>query len=1088
MTPAPPPPEDNKKEKEPKKGWPVPGQSALPDPVLQTTPGTDAAPPVGVGFEGVGQGFSGPNGSFFVSSAPPDPNATVGPNHIVEIVNQSFAVFTKSGTPIYGPVATNTLWSGFGGGCQSNDDGDGTVMYDKQADRWIIQQFSVSTTPYLECVAVSTSGDPTGSYARYSFSYSDFPDYPKLGVWPDAYYVTFNMFHNNSFRGSQVCAWDRARMLQGLSATQQCFQLSSLYGGLLPADLDGSTPPPAGAPNDLLSFGTNSLLLWRFHVDWATPANTTLTGPTSIPVAAFSPACNAGTCIPQSGTTQLLDSLADRLMYRLAYRNFGDHESLVVNHSVTAGSSVGTRWYEVRSPNGSPTVYQQGTYAPDSAYRWMGSIAMDRNGDIGLGYSTSSSSLHPQIRYAGRLASDPLGQMTQGEGTIMAPNGSQTGGLVRWGDYTSMSVDPSDDCTFWFTDEYLTTNGSFNWHTRIASFKFPSCTSGPSDFSMSASPSSLSIPQGSSGTSTIGTTVTSGAAQTVAFSASGQPSGTTVSFNPASVSSGSSSTISVNVGASTAPGTYTITVTGTGSSATHTVDLALTVSGPPVDDFSLAASPASLSVQQGSSGTATISTAVTNGSAQNIALSASGAPPGTTVSFSPSSVNAGDSSTMTINVAGTAAGSYTITVTGTGASATHSTAVSLTVTAPPPPDFSMSASPSSLTIVQGSNGTSTIGTAVTNGPAQTVSLSSSGAPAGATVSFNPTSVTAGNSSTMTVSVGATTSPGNYTITVTGTGTSATHSVNVALTVSTPPPGVRNGGFETGDFTSWSASGAFLPRIVTTSHTGTYAAQLGSASAYNGNSTITQNVTIPGGTSRLTFWYQPHCTDRIAFDQIQLQIRNTSGATLATVLNDCSNTGLWTRVAFDTSGFAGQTVVLWLNVHDDNYPTDPTYAYYDDIDISNYTPPPNLVQNPGFETGTLASWTASGLVLPVVATTPHSGTYSAKLGSTSAYNGQSTLTQTVTVPSGSSTLSFWYQPRCPDSLLYDQIQMQVRSTSGSTLAAPLNACSNSGTWTQVALDMTPYAGQTVVLWFNVHDDGYPTDPTYALFDDVSLTTN
>ena len=1089
IAPAAPPPADKKKEKEPKKGMPVPGQSAVPDPVVQTTPGLDAAPPLGVGFEGIGQGFGGPAGSFLVSSAPPDPNATVGPNQVVEVVNQSFAVFNKSGTPIYGPVATNTLWSGFGGGCQTNDDGDATVEYDKLADRWIIQQFSVSTTPYLECIAVSTSGDPTGSYARYSFQYSDFPDYPKLGVWPDAYYVTFNMFHNNTFRGSQVCAWNRARMLQGLSATQQCFQLSTAYGGLLPADLDGSTPPPAGAPNDLVSFGTNSLLLWRFHADWATPANSTLNGPTTIPVAAFSPACNGGgTCIPQSGTTQQLDSLADRLMYRLAYRNFGDHESLVVDQSVTAGTSVGVRWYELRSPNGTPTVYQQGTYAPDSAFRWMGSVAMDRMGDVALGYSTSSSSLHPAIRYTGRLASDPLGQMTQGEGAINAPNGSQNGGLSRWGDYTSMTVDPSDDCTFWYTDEYLTTNGSFNWHTRIASFKFPSCTSGPSDFSIGASPSSLSIAEGSNGTSTIGTTLTSGASQTVALSASGQPAGTTVSFNPGSVASGSSSTMTVTVDASTAPGTYTITVTGAGSSATHTVDLALTVIAPPSDDFSLAASPASLSVQQGSSGTSTINTTVTNGSPQNVALGAGGVPSGTTVSFSPASVSAGASATMTVNVAGTAVGNYTITVIGTGTSATHSAAVSLTVTGPPPPDFSITASPSSLTIVQGAGASSTIGTAITSGSAQTVSLSSSGAPAGTAVSFNPTSVTSGSSSTMTVTAGASTPPGNYTITVTGTGTGATHSVTVALRVNSPPTGVTNGGFETGDFTAWSASGAFLPRIVTSGHTGTYAAQLGSASAYNGNSTITQNMTIPGGTTRLSFWYQPHCTDRIAFDQIQLQIRSTSGATLATVLNDCSNTGIWTHVTFDTSGFAGQTVVLWLNVHDDNYPTDPTFAYYDDIDISAYTPLPNVVQNPGFETGNFTSWTTSGLVLPVIATTPHSGTYSAKLGSTSAYNGQSTLAQTVTVPAGSSTLNLWYQPHCTDSLLYDQIQMQVRSTSGSTLATPLNVCSNSGTWTQVAFDTTPYAGQTLVLWFNVHDDGYPTDPTYALFDDVSLSGN
>jgi hypothetical protein len=358
MLPAAAPPADKKKEKEPKKGLPVPAQSTH-DPVVQTSSGNAAAPSLGLGFEGLGVGFTGPQGAFTVDSAPPDPNGAVGPNNFVEIVNEGFAIFNKSGTPIYGPARTNTLWSGFGGGCQSNDDGDATVEYDKLANRWIFSQFSVSTTPYLQCVAVSTTGDPTGSYYRYSFAYNNFPDYPKLGVWPDAYYTTFNMFNGNTFAGPEVCAYDRSKMMVGQAATQKCFALSNSYGSLLPSDLDGSTPPPAGSPNYVLSFATNSLQLWKFHVDWTTPANSTLTGPTTIPVAAFSPACNGGgACIPQAGTTNLLDSLADRLMYRLAYRNFGDHESLVVNNSVTAGTSVGVRWYELRNPNGAPTVYQ----------------------------------------------------------------------------------------------------------------------------------------------------------------------------------------------------------------------------------------------------------------------------------------------------------------------------------------------------------------------------------------------------------------------------------------------------------------------------------------------------------------------------------------------------------------------------------------------------------------------------------------------------------------------------------------------------------------------------------------------------------
>ena len=525
IPPAPDTSGKQKKEKEPKKGLPVPAQSPN-DPVVQSSTGTASAPTIGVGFEGVGQGFSGPSGTFAITSAPPDPNAAVGPNNIVELVNTSFAVFDKSGTALYGPVPTNTLWSGFGGGCETNNDGDGTVAYDRIANRWIISQFSVSSTPYLQCVAVSTSGDPTGTYNRYSFQYNDFPDYPKLGVWPDAYYTTFNMFNSagTQFLGGEVCAYDRASMLAGQAATQQCFNVGPTYGGLLPSDLDGARAPPVGSPNYVLSFATNSLQMWKFHVDWTTPANTTLTGPTNIPVAAFAPACSGGgTCIRQPGTTQRLDSLADRLMYRLAYRNFGDHEALVVNHSVTAGSSVGVRWYELRLANGTPSVFQQGTYAPDSSYRWMGSVAMDQSGDIALGFSTSSSSVFPGIRVTGRLAGDALGLMTQGETTIVSGTGSQTGSLSRWGDYTSMSIDPSDDCTFWYTDEYLAANGSFNWHTRVGSFRLPSCGGvTQSDFSISANPTSVSVAHGASGTSTISTAVTSGSAQSVALSASGQ--------------------------------------------------------------------------------------------------------------------------------------------------------------------------------------------------------------------------------------------------------------------------------------------------------------------------------------------------------------------------------------------------------------------------------------------------------------------------------------------------------------------------------------------------------------------------------------
>ena len=234
----------------------------------------------------------------------------------------------------------------------------------------------------------------------------------------------------------------------------------------------------------------NGLNLWKFHVDWTNSANTTLTGPTKITTASFSPACGGGTCIPQPSTTQRLDSLADRLMFRLAYRNFGSYESLVVNHSVTVGTTAsGVRWYEVRSPGGTPALFQSGTFSPDATSRWMGSIAQDQQGNMLLGYSASSSTLRPSIYYTGRLVSDAPGTM-QAETVLTAGVGSQTGGLSRWGDYSAMAIDPFDDCTFWYTNQYLKTTGSFNWSTRIGSFKFPGCGSTPvPDFTLAASPS-----------------------------------------------------------------------------------------------------------------------------------------------------------------------------------------------------------------------------------------------------------------------------------------------------------------------------------------------------------------------------------------------------------------------------------------------------------------------------------------------------------------------------------------------------------------------------------------------------------------------
>jgi hypothetical protein len=613
----------------------------------------------GLNFPGVGNGDYG----FVPNAAPPDTNGAVGATQYVQWVNESFAVFNKStGALVHGPVAGNTLWSGFGGGCETNNDGDPIVQYDKAANRWVMTQFSVTTTPFLQCVAVSTTDDATGTYARYAFTQPNFNDYPKLGVWPDGYYVSFNMFSGNRFVGGRACAFDRSTMLVGGAATQVCFQLGSTFGGLLPSDLDGATAPPAGSPNFYVAFGSNSLDLWRFHADFATPANSTFSGPTNIPVAAFAAACSGGgTCIPQLGTTQKLDSLADRLMYRLAYRNFGDHESLVVNHSVTAGASVGVRWYELRSPNATPTVFQQGTFAPDSSFRWMGSNGMDTVGNIAVGYSVSSSSIKPAICYTGRVPSDPLGTL-QAENTIINGGGAQNGGLTRWGDYSAMTIDPGDDCTFFYTNEYLKADGSFNWSTQIASFKFPSCNGAPPVLTtITVSPASASVQTG--GTQQFTAT---------GFDQFGNPMSPQPTFTWSVSGGGTINSSGLFTAGSTAGGPFTVTAASGTVSGTASV---IVTSVPP--DFSLSVSPTSQSVKRGQTASYNVTITPVNGFVGSVTLSLTGQPSGASVSFTPNPATTSSTLQVTPSATGPRGGSFTLTITGKSGSLTHTTTATL---------------------------------------------------------------------------------------------------------------------------------------------------------------------------------------------------------------------------------------------------------------------------------------------------------------------------------------------------------------------------------------------------------------------------
>jgi hypothetical protein len=424
--------------------------------------------------------------------APPDTTGDLGPNHYVQWVNLRYSVYNltrDANNQITGfslapgfPKNGNTIWAGFGGPCETYNDGDPILQYDQLANRWILTQFAVSASPYTQCVAVSTSPDPTGTYYRYSYSYgTGFNDFPKMGVWPDGYYITYNIFNRGrTFAGNKVCVFERDKMLLGQAARQLWVQTSNSYASLVPADLEGASLPATGTALPLLSISSSALQSWKFAVNW-TAGTGTLTGPSTVAgVAAFSRACSGGACIPQAGTSRTLDSLADRLNYRLSYRNFGTYETLLINHAVTANNASGIRWYELRNATGqtissaTPVIYQQGAYAPTSDYRWMGSAAMDKNGSIAIGYNVSSSSIKPSIRYAFRNSTDTLGTLG-GEQNIQVGTGSQTGTLSRWGDYSTMSVDPLDGCQMVFTTELIPSDGSFNWTTYIYSFKLSTC-------------------------------------------------------------------------------------------------------------------------------------------------------------------------------------------------------------------------------------------------------------------------------------------------------------------------------------------------------------------------------------------------------------------------------------------------------------------------------------------------------------------------------------------------------------------------------------------------------------------------------------
>ncbi len=489
--------------------------------VEQRQQGKQPPPRIVASFDGLGASFRGPQGTATLRN-PSDNSIAVGHDHIVQTVNSRLAVFTKrgatfdtTGRALYGPIPTNNLFTGFGGPCEANNNGDAVVRYDQLADRWLLvmpifrrvrprtappgprrADLIVPTEPpaappappdsggYAMCYAVSTSTDPLGSWDRYEFARPLFPDYPRPAVWPDGYYTPTST--GDEVIEKHVCVVDRKRMLAGEDATEQC-QIIQGVNFLNTSDLDGTMLPPDGAPNIIIAaggtqlhgqLGADSLQVWRLHVDWADPSRTRLEGPERLGVAPYQYLCGGQltSCVPQPGTDRMLDAQGDKVMPRFVFRRFARHEALVAVHSVnsTAGGG-GVRWYELRvASDRSLSVYQQGTYAPDSFYRWMASPAIDRFGNIGIGYSFGGAPHFPGQRFAGRAPDHPKGTLGFREAVLVEGEASQASTL-RWEDYTQTAVDPVDDCTIWYVGDYLRA-GDTSYSSRIGAFRMPGCT------------------------------------------------------------------------------------------------------------------------------------------------------------------------------------------------------------------------------------------------------------------------------------------------------------------------------------------------------------------------------------------------------------------------------------------------------------------------------------------------------------------------------------------------------------------------------------------------------------------------------------
>lgn len=765
------------------------------DRVLQLSSPRLVVAPTAFSFDGLGQGFSGPQGDFDIPNNPSDATADVGSTAIVETVNDSLAVFDRTGSVLQGPLSFKQLFQGLAG-CFGGGYIDPVVRHDSMADRWVV---AVSINGGTFCIAVSQTSDPLGAYHRYAIEFGGRPDFPKLAVWPDGYYVTFYQPYE------QVCALDRSKMLAGAAMTSQCARIE---GFALPSDVDGKRAPAPGTPNFLFNAGLASAG-WTFHVDWADAKKSVLR---PLPAIRFAPIDRvAPELVAQPGTMQLLQPGPgpSSVTYRFVYRGFADHESLLFTRGVAVfdpafgppGGRDAVRWGELRLWHGNPYLYQEGTYAPnDGLHRFYPSAAMDQSGDIAVGFSVGSASLKPGLRFTGRLANDELGIMTQGEGSIVEGTGVQLANNgapnERWGDYSMMAIDPLDDCTFWYTGQYIAVDGVRSWRTRIGSFKLPGCGAPPpaDDFSISVSPEVQRFNAGASATYNVSTSVTAGTPDAIALSIGNLPDGVSASFDPAIVAPGGSSRLRLTATPDAMGSLPTVfSAHGRSKGILRSAPASIQVAR---NEFALSLTPKAQEIAPGDRIRFLIETTVTSGVPEVISLAAGIGlgQDGFTATIEPPEIKTGEHATYILAASPTLAlgTKADVAVYATARSDRHSAFATATTAVVSRNDFDLHVEPSSITVSQGGAAQFRITGALKRGNPEPIGLAVSGLPSGVTAQFSSTTFRPGEPVTLMLQAARDASTGPVQVTITAGTSSTSHRVTVMLEVEAAPPPKAHG--------------------------------------------------------------------------------------------------------------------------------------------------------------------------------------------------------------------------------------------------------------------------------------------------------